>query len=1124
MENAVRDSPWGVLIAGTAVTMTNGLLPLQNAVKEENRRLFSSLALPASSPLEKIHQSNAATCPANPNCISDASLSTPAPAAEVSTLMRLLDSIYGKNEGQSPLVLPLINESVTVGRMPSNDFRVVNPCISSVHCRFFITRLTHTKPNERNEDDQSLLHLQSRKTYEKEGPKETSSPGVSACCTSSGSSLVTVADLSRNSCSVNGKPVGKGKSYRGLKSGDTIVLLDAGSRTREYNVQFFFFFWADFHFFLLQTSLFSRCFSDTAIPVNSPASVHKLSHLKEKSIVEKQPGQEKLVERNSNPIGQRNEKKKRIMLLSAWNAAAQVQRMHAHAVEDFYVLDKACPLGEGAFGKVYRAALRPLPLHLLQVDSTTCLPSTSSSTHTGHKANQEKKTDAERLSKEKKELVLFPPLSSPFSFLSDWNEAEIRRQREAYVSRKELFPSLDISLANESMMREMIAMHVPLKCRKRERDEEGTELSAERNKSIEKGMQSDYQSSSKDALPYGFAVKIVGKRHLWLDDSSDSVNMVWGSTRVPISAEEQPALLELIELGTPSEEYKDQREEYFFQNELRQALSSLSSSSLLSQDTATSGQIVDRERGNGKENNCLDSNVREEKRNRCLQQLSPQARQLYHRARRSSERLKCEVSILISVQHPNVVRLYEVFDNGKELALVMEQATGGDVWDLLQPAKQAPSHGKMINDGQLGYHLHEGGPLPEFIVKIIIVQVLEAVLYLHSMGVIHRDLKLENLLLQRPINVGQLVRSQCEMLLHKLCHLVAHIRKEKKEYETLLASLSTFSSRAMPSSTEDSSSCTSPLYQRGVPQCNPLSPLYAVHVPRRMWPVVKVTDFGLSRMLETSSSWSGMKQKGKMREDQGLDIMYATNQFRTSCGTSHYSAPEILHNELRPNKIGYSAAADMFSIGVIAFALLTNRLPYPPPKEDKSRGTVVVDYKTPLCFERVRRCRANSERKASFSLPQLPGTPLPFVATTPWTTTFDIGIAHSQWSNWEKEVFHAHLTLKKEKGVAIGHTESDQFFQELTILQNRLKLFCSKLNENEMDVDRLLASSTDEKENIKKNNLPNHPEGKFITFLPPVSPLGCDFLSALLTPFPEERLGVRDALQHPWLRECVEAI
>ena len=75
------------------------------------------------------------------------------------------------------------------------------------------------------------------------------------------------------------------------------------------------------------------------------------------------------------------------------------------------------------------------------------------------------------------------------------------------------------------------------------------------------------------------------------------------------------------------------------------------------------------------------------------------------------------------VQHPNVVRLYEVIDTPTTLYLVMELAEGGDLYDYILR--------------------HEGG-VAEGTAKRHFAQIVRAVAYCHQLHVVHRDLKPEN--------------------------------------------------------------------------------------------------------------------------------------------------------------------------------------------------------------------------------------------------------------------------------------------------------------------------------------------------------------------------------------------
>ena len=94
----------------------------------------------------------------------------------------------------------------------------------------------------------------------------------------------------------------------------------------------------------------------------------------------------------------------------------------------------------------------------------------------------------------------------------------------------------------------------------------------------------------------------------------------------------------------------------------------------------------------------------------------------------SLRRLHDEISILKVVDHPNIIKLREVFFGSQKVYLIMECCKGGELFD------------------QFTRHAHQG--LSEECTSRLMADMFSAVRYLHSQGIAHRDLKLENFLFE----------------------------------------------------------------------------------------------------------------------------------------------------------------------------------------------------------------------------------------------------------------------------------------------------------------------------------------------------------------------------------------
>jgi len=88
------------------------------------------------------------------------------------------------------------------------------------------------------------------------------------------------------------------------------------------------------------------------------------------------------------------------------------------------------------------------------------------------------------------------------------------------------------------------------------------------------------------------------------------------------------------------------------------------------------------------------------------------------------ERFKREIAIMKTMDHPNVIKLFETFEDHRNIYLVMEVCTGGELLSRIVEAS----------------HFNERDA------AVVMQQMLRALFYLHEQHVCHRDLKPENFL------------------------------------------------------------------------------------------------------------------------------------------------------------------------------------------------------------------------------------------------------------------------------------------------------------------------------------------------------------------------------------------
>ncbi|KAF7240637.1 NUAK family SNF1-like kinase 1 [Varanus komodoensis] len=93
--------------------------------------------------------------------------------------------------------------------------------------------------------------------------------------------------------------------------------------------------------------------------------------------------------------------------------------------------------------------------------------------------------------------------------------------------------------------------------------------------------------------------------------------------------------------------------------------------------------------------------------------------------------IRREIEIMSSLSHPHIITIYEVFENKDKIVIIMEYASKGELYDYI-------SERRRLNERETRHFFR---------------QIVSAVHYCHKNGVVHRDLKLENILLDDNCNI-----------------------------------------------------------------------------------------------------------------------------------------------------------------------------------------------------------------------------------------------------------------------------------------------------------------------------------------------------------------------------------
>lgn len=220
-----------------------------------------------------------------------------------------------------------------------------------------------------------------------------------------------------------------------------------------------------------------------------------------------------------------------------------------------------------------------------------------------------------------------------------------------------------------------------------------------------------------------------------------------------------------------------------------------------------------------------------------------------------------ELTILKRLSHPNICKIYEIIQINERVFIVMQFCSRGTIADLLQKL----------------------GPLSEPICRSIFIPTTDAVVYLHNLELAHRDLKVENILLDSEFNpkltdFSYAIDTSLNDKEHKKNQLVNH-HNTSTYYDSSLPGNKTNHDKPKTKSIEN--------------QTNKLTRAK-----------VKQQDGKLVRTHDSKS--------------------HSLKLNDTFCGTLPYLSPEVISQR------SYDAKkTDCWALGICLYVMLNDRLPFP---------------------------------------------------------------------------------------------------------------------------------------------------------------------------------------------------
>ena len=258
-----------------------------------------------------------------------------------------------------------------------------------------------------------------------------------------------------------------------------------------------------------------------------------------------------------------------------------------------------------------------------------------------------------------------------------------------------------------------------------------------------------------------------------------------------------------------------------------------------------------------------------------------------------------EIEILKKLNHPYIIKLYEYYVTDDSIFLINELCEEGDL------------HGKMRKIGRF----------PEFIVKIIMLQIFKALMYLNEKRIIHGDLKLENILVECYDD------SDSEHQKEKNKKYDGFIEAIKHDMDLLNQKINSFNSLEMKNS-KDINNINRRLNEKH--QREAINS-YGTTFRFRAKPGGKNKSKNIYDLKEFKISNYGIKLI-----DFGCSKMFTRTKknFSDIIGTLIYCSPEVIANN-------YNESCDIWSCGVLMYCLLSGNFPFRGEDEEEITRKII---------------------------------------------------------------------------------------------------------------------------------------------------------------------------------------